>query len=135
MNLEMPPRVPRTEYSVTTHWALVSAVTGIEVGPDSDEAVRTRAARAFMKAWKYDFFWSTLIGSGEFGDKRTKMGHGVYEADGSDYDADIRPLFTDPEEALAFDPWEAYGQKDSAELVRRFEAHYQANCEANPDGV
>lgn len=135
MNLEMPPRVPRTEYSVTMHWELVSAVTGIDVGPENDEAVRTRAARAFVKAWNYDFFWSTLVGAGEFGDRRTKMGHAVYEADGSDYDADIRPLFTDPEEALAFDPWEAYGEKDSAELVRRFEAHYQANREANGDGV
>jgi len=135
MNLEMPARVPRTEYSATTHWPLISAVTGIEVSAQSDQALRQRAAKAFMKAWNYDFFWSTLIGGDEFGDTRTKMGHAVYEADGSDYDTDIRPLFTDPEAALEFDPWQAFGAKDTAELVRRFEAHYRANCQANPDGV
>ena len=32
LNLEMPPRVPRTEYSAETHWALLAAVTGTCAG-------------------------------------------------------------------------------------------------------
>ena len=28
LNLEMPPRVPRTEYSVTSHWDVVRAEIG-----------------------------------------------------------------------------------------------------------
>ncbi len=135
MNLDMPRRVPRTEYSVTTHWALISAVTGIEVCSESNEALRRRAARAFMKEWNYDFFWSTLIGGDEFGERRTSMGHAIYEADGSDYDAEVLTLFADPESALDFDPQEAFGQKSEADLVRRFEQHYKANCQSNGDGV
>jgi hypothetical protein len=29
LNLQMPPRVPRTEYSLTQHWDVIRAVTGI----------------------------------------------------------------------------------------------------------
>ena len=32
INLEMPARIPRTEYSADSHWDLIKAVTGIEVG-------------------------------------------------------------------------------------------------------
>ena len=35
IHLQMPARVPRTEYSADFHWDLVRAVTGIEVGPHS----------------------------------------------------------------------------------------------------
>lgn len=28
INLEMPPRVPRTEYSLEGHWGVLRAVTG-----------------------------------------------------------------------------------------------------------
>ncbi len=31
LNLEMPRRVPRTEYSAPRHWELVKAVTGIDL--------------------------------------------------------------------------------------------------------
>ncbi len=39
------------------------------------------------------------------------------------------------EEVLSFDPWEKLGPKDRRELIRRFEAHYRANCEAHDFGV
>ena len=35
INLEMPPRVPRTEYSAHKHWRLVTATTGIQVDVQS----------------------------------------------------------------------------------------------------
>ena len=31
INLEMPARVPHTEYSVESHWGVVKAVTGLDV--------------------------------------------------------------------------------------------------------
>ena len=31
INLEMPDRVPRTEYSAETHWDLINAVLGTSV--------------------------------------------------------------------------------------------------------
>ncbi len=135
LNLEMPPRVPRTEYSAEGHWALLSAVTGIEVGPDSEPAVQDRARRAFYQAWDYSLHWSTLIGGPELAAKRTHMGHAVYAAGGVDYDTRIDCPFATPEEVLAFDPFEAYGPVDQALQRRRFEQAYQANCAANPHGV
>lgn len=135
INLEMPARIPRTEYSAESHWPLITAVTGLTVDQDSPADVKNQARKAFMKAWSYDLCWSVLIHGEEFGEQRTHMGHAVYAAQGSDYDNAIRLLYDDPEEALSFDPWALYGKKDPAELVRRFDAHYAANCAYFPDAV
>ena len=45
LNLEMPQRIPRTEYSVEMHWDLIKAVTGIDVGVESSPEVQARGAR------------------------------------------------------------------------------------------
>ena len=48
LNLEMPDRVPRTEYSVDGyHFALMRRVTGIPVTAESPAQERLRAAQAF----------------------------------------------------------------------------------------
>ncbi len=47
LNLEMPARIPRTEYSAEGHWDLIKAVTGIDVGVESPEEVRDRASVEF----------------------------------------------------------------------------------------
>ena len=135
LNLDMPSRVPRTEYSAGMHWELIAAVTGIHVSAISPDDAKDDAERAFCRAWDFDFFWSTLIGSAEFGKKRTSMGHAVYQEGGTDYDNNVSAFLSDPEEALAFDPAEAYGCVAKAEITERFEKHYQANCLTNPDGV
>lgn len=135
LNLRMPPRVPRTEYSAEGHWPLISAVTGIQVAPDAPEPLKRRAQQAFHRAWNYDLHWNTLIGRQEFGAQCSRMGHGIYAADGSDFDRQVSTFLTDPAEALAFDPWEAFGRRDEGELTRRFEADYAARCEGDPDAV
>ena len=135
IHLEMPARIPRTEYSADSHWELVSAVTGLAVSQASPDDVKARARQAFMKAWSYDLRWSILIGRQEFGDRRTRMGHAVYAAEGTDYDDRISVLFDDPEAALAFDPLSLYGSQDQAMLVRRFNEHFAANCAFFPDAV
>lgn len=135
INLEMPERIPRTEYSAAMHWDLIQAVTGTPVGVDSPDEVKEKTSVAFMRAWNYDVFWSTLIGRGEFGELCTDMGHAEYAAGGVDRRDTIYCPFETPEEVLSFDPWEALGEKDTAELTRRFEAHYQANCRRQPFGV
>lgn len=126
MNLEMPPRVPRFEPDADRHWKLVSAVTGIPVGPESGPDEKLAAQAAFHRAWNIDLCLSALIFSDEFGEQRTRMGHASYEAAGEDYDNRIVCPFKEPEEVLAFDPWEAFGAKDPSEIVRRFNAHYAA---------
>lgn len=135
LNLEMPARVPRTEYSVGSHWEVLKAVTGIDVGVDSDPETRRRAQKAFWKAWNFDVFWSTLIGGGELEAKRSYMGHAEYAAGGVDRNERIEQAFTDPEEALALDPWEAYGEKDRGDLTRRFEEHYRRQVDEDRGGV
>ncbi len=135
INLEMPTRVPRTEYSADTHWALVSAVTGIEVDASSPAELKSRARVAFRRAWNYDFNWEILGLSQVFGDMRTKMGHAVYASGGVDFSPEVVCPFKEPEEVLRFDPWEAYGQQDRRKLTRDFENHYRKVCDYDPDAV
>jgi len=135
INLEMPERIPRTEYSVEGHWDLVTAVTGIEVGVDSPFELKARAGLALMRAWNFDLFWSALIFRFEFGETYTDMGHGEWAAGGVDRSDTVSCPFEDPEEVLSFDPWERLGAKDKTRLIRGFEAHYRANCEYHSFGV
>lgn len=135
LNLEMPPRVPRTEYSADTHWNLVKVVTGIDVSSKSTQQEQFDASNAFRKAWNYDFSWSVLIHYPEFGDCVTSMGHAAYAADGTDYNDKITQPFKEPEDVLAFDPWERLGKRDKSTIIKRFEDHYKSNCEARPNSV
>jgi len=135
IHLEMPPRVPRTEYSAEQHWELIKAVTGIDVHPDSPQEVQDRAGRAFQKEWNYDFLWSILIHSEQFGKICTDMGHAEYAAGGTDRRDAGRCPFTNPQEVLNFDPWQVYGKKDLGELTRAFEDHYRQIRENCPDAV
>jgi hypothetical protein len=135
INLEMPRRIPRTEYSAQMHWKLIEAVTGIHVGPTSSNEERQVASEAFVKAWNYDFMWNILINGEIFGDMRTRMGHAVYAAGGTDYDAKVVCPFTTPEEVLKFDPWEAYGRIDKQQAVSDFNKDYQNNRRMWPECV
>ena len=135
INLEMPARVPRTEYSAEGHWELIRAVTGINVGVESSATDQATASREFMRAWNYDFFWSTLISANDLGDHRSSMGHSEYAAGGVDWNDQVTQLYTDPEDVLTFDPWEVLGPLDQRTLTQRFEEHYAANCAAHPFGV
>ena len=125
INLEMPRRVPRTEYSVGRHWDLIRALTGIEVTPHSPAEAQQRASLALLEAWNFDFRWATLIDRSELAGCRTDMGHAEYDAGGVDRRDTVSCPFKAPEEVLAFDPWEVYGPRDKAALTRRFEEHYR----------
>jgi hypothetical protein len=135
INLQMPPRVPRMEFSTGMHWELLKTVTGINVTADSPGDIKARAELAFDKAWDQSFFWSVLIGGGEFGDYHTDMGHANFMAGGVDFRKPGKDRFTDPEEVLRFDPVAVFGKKNHAELVRRFEEHYASNVRNRPFGV
>lgn len=135
INLEMPARVPRTEYSAEGHWELIKTVTGIDVSVKSSMEIQSLASREFKKRWNYDFVWSILTHNEIFNDYCTKMGHAVYASGGVDFNNKIRCPFEEPEEVLKFDPWEVYGKKDKKELVRQYEEHYRNNCKHNTDAV
>jgi len=135
IHLEMPDRVPRTEYSVEGHYELIARVTGILVDARSDEATRTKARNAFFKAWNYGFYWTTKTGPEIFGDHCTKMGHAVYQADGSDFSQRITCPFPTVESVLSFDPEHFYTLPPHAELVAGYEEHYAYMCKTYPDLV
>ncbi len=135
LNLEMPEKVPRTEYSAETHWDLVQKVTGIPVNSRSPREEQERAASAFRRAWDYGFVWNILIHGQALEACRTRMGHANYAADGVDYSDEVACPFEDPEEALEFQPMEVYGRQEHGKLVEDFNRDYRLRCEQLPDAV
>ena len=135
INLEMPKRVPHTEYSVDSHWEVVKAVTGINVAVDSPPELQQQASRALIKAWNFDFVWSTLVSGDIFVNYHTLMGHAEYAAGGVDWDDTIYKPFKTPEEALNLDFPAVYGRCDRLTWKEKFEQHYRDNCSAYPDAV
>jgi hypothetical protein len=137
IHLDMPPRVPRTEYSAEGHLELVRRVTGREVDQDSPKEKKIDGTKAFIgpNGWDYSFRWSILLNRQVFGELRTSMGHAEYAAGGTDLNRHIHCPFESVEEVLAFDPVEAYGRPDHAEWVKRFEEHYEQNVAFASDSV
>jgi len=135
LNLEMPSRVPHTEYSVTQHWDVIKAVTGLDVGVESPPELQRQGSLALMEAWNFDFRWSTLISDGDVAEYSTDMGHAEYAAGGVDRRDTIHCPFETPEQVLDFDPWQVYGPRDEATLIRRFEESYRRQREETPEQV
>ena len=135
LNLRMPPRVPRTEFSLESHWELIRRVTGIDVTYKSDGEIKQNASLALIKAYNYDFIWSVLISNQVFGDKSTDMGHAVYDDGGGDFRSTGKYLYEDPEEALKMDPFELYGPIDEKKAIADFNSAYRKNCETIVDAV
>ncbi len=135
INLEMPERVPHTEYSLEGHWEVVRRSTNMVVAPDSPEELKHEAGLALMRAWNYDFRWSTYFSSQAFGDLHTDLGHAVYQEGGTDW-REARPCpFKTPEEVLDFDFEAAYGRINRSAWAEIFSRHYQVNCQEAPDLV
>lgn len=135
LHLEMTDRVPRTEYSAPYHPALVKAVTGIEVKPDSDPALVNEAAAAFMKAWDFAMQWNVCLHSTIFGKYRVNMGHAEYAEGGVDRDDHLYCAFRDEEEVLRFDPEEALCRVDVREWAAAFSENYRLVSTVAPDAV
>jgi hypothetical protein len=135
IHLDMPRRVPHTEYSVEGHWEVVKAVTGIEVTPQSPPEEQARASRALVRAWDFDFGWNTLAGGDMFSRYKTDMGHAEYAAGGVDRRDTVYCPFKTPEEVLTFDFATVYGPPGRAAWKDRFEQHYQRACQELPERV
>ncbi|HEY5584400.1 MAG TPA: uroporphyrinogen decarboxylase family protein [Ruminiclostridium sp.] len=135
INLEMPERVPRTEYSAHFHWDLVNAVTGMKVDQNSEQSQKGIASEKFIKAWNYDLFWNTLIKRDVFGDYYTQMGHAAYASGGTDYNNKIFCPFEEPEDVINFDPWATYGQRNKNEIIESFNNNFDSQNKSYPDAV
>lgn len=135
LNLEMPNRVPRTEYSVLEHWELLKKVTGIQVTDKSDVETKVKAQKDFLKKWKFDFMWSADIMHQIFGEYYTDMGHAAYASDGSDFREMGKSKFEDEEDVLSFDPWEVFGEREESSIVEFLNEGYHKRCEFWNDAV
>lgn len=136
INLEMPDKVPRTEYSAAEyHFDLINAVLGTSLTPDSDTASRDAASADFRRAWDYGLLWAVDISAEEFGNVRTKMGHAAYAAANKDFNNTVFNYFKDVESVFAFDALESLPSCTHRELVNRFNTQYAKNQNANPDLV
>ena len=136
INLEMPKRIPRSEYSGELYFDLMKKVTGIDVHDDSPEEIKTKAMLALRKAWNYDFSWNVMVDAKyAFKNKRTKMGHAEFTQGGIDYTDDTTEMFKTPEEVLAFDPFETFGEINISAEARKFEENYKERCKIFPEEV
>lgn len=136
MNMEMPPRVPRVEFSITTYYhRLMAHETGIKVDENSPEEQKQKAREAFVRQWDYGLIFNALVNSTVFGDKQSHMGHAAFAEGGSDLDYRTDVFVPGIEDVLNFDFYETYGRIDEGEWTRRFEAHYQGSVASYPDVV
>lgn len=134
LHLEMPQRIPRTEYSLELHSEVIRQVTGYDLYL-ADPTIRSKAQRALYDNLKYDLVWSTLDSRYILADFTTRMGHAVYQEGGVDFDPITSSPFSSLEEVFRFDPWDQFGKRSESDLIARFEQHYAANCTAFPNQV
>lgn len=136
LNLKMPKKIPRTEYSVSRlFWSLQKAVTGIDVQESSDQATKLKAMMAFEKAWDFGISWAVLTQSDVFQGHRTSMGHASFAEGGGDFNDAVSSPFEDSDDVLGIDFFETYGMKDHDILVSEYNAHYKQRCLEHPDSV
>lgn len=127
IRLEMPDKIPRTEYSAETHWKLVEKVTGIPVSSHSSKKMQQKASISFRNAWDYGYRWHVHTYNYVLEKCRTSMGHGKYAANGMDFDPTVQCPFEEPEELFEFQPKEIYGFTEHRKLVQEYNEDYR-NC-------
>ncbi|MCL2478171.1 MAG: uroporphyrinogen decarboxylase family protein [Treponema sp.] len=135
LHLQMPDRVPRTEYSLEFHSGLIRHLTGVDINSGISPDEKRKAKIRIQKALNFDFIWSTLTSKTVFEGRCTDMGHGVYQENNADYRRQTSVFIDDPDTALRFDPWELYGEKDRSALTKEYNDHYERNIKANDEAV
>ncbi|MCE9615393.1 MAG: hypothetical protein K8T26_14070 [Lentisphaerae bacterium] len=136
VNLDMPPRVPRTELSADSyHWDLVNAVVGSRLTVDSPAPDKLAARQVFVRDWDYSLMLGSAVGANVLEKRLTRMGHASFAQQGRDYDDRVDCPFKTPEEVLAFDPWEVYGPVEEAVALDLLNTQYRRTCGNFPDQV
>ncbi len=135
LSLEMPGKIPRTEYSAHTHWKLVSAVTGKRVSENSTQTERETASREFTTLWDYGIMWNIYLMHQRYNGRYTKMGHAAYAQGGVDFSDEIQSLFDDPEDVYSFDVEKEFGYGDIASMKTSFDENYDEQARLYPDLV
>ena len=74
-----------------------------------------------MKNYSYDYEWDILTHNYIFDGKHSKMGHASYASDSVDFDSETAQFFKEPEDVIAFDFWEEFGERDINQITKDFE--------------
>lgn len=126
IHLEMPDRIPHTEYLF--HRRFIMKVTGLD---PEDPSQAEQAYAALARALDYDFIWSTY--SREWGLPRTDMGRAKY------YETEVpwpsSYPFKSVEEVLAFNPLEAVDLPSMEELTASVREYYERGQALYPEAV
>lgn len=127
LHLEMPDRIPHTEYVSNPEW--VKRLTGL------DPRVPEQSGRAMVelvRAWDYDLRWFTMAPPGQ--PRLTHMGTAVWSDGYQVTDNRVCP-FSDPEEVLQFDPVAAIDVPPHEELVAHYARTWRTAQEQTPTAV
>lgn len=126
IHLEMPDRIPHTEY--LSHRQFIIKVTGYD--PEDPEQA-PRAGPALAQALDYDFIWSTY--SRDWGTPRTDMGRAKYYETETPWRSSYP--FKSVEQVLSFDPLAAAKIPTLEELTADVRRHYEEGQRAYADAV
>ncbi|MAG35464.1 MAG: hypothetical protein CL878_04350 [Dehalococcoidia bacterium] len=126
LHLEMPERIPHTEYLF--HRRYILQVTGHD---PEDPRQAAKAQPALAKALDYDFIWSTY--SRDWRLPRADMGRAQY------YETEVpwpsSYPFRSVQEVLAFNPLEVAALPTQEELTVAVRQHYEQGQAAHPAAV
>ncbi|MGD9496095.1 MAG: uroporphyrinogen decarboxylase family protein [Armatimonadota bacterium] len=127
LNLQMPDRIPHTEYVSNPAW--VKRLTGLDM---YDPAQAAEAAAALVREWDYDLRWFTMAPPNQ--PRLTHMGTAVWRDGYEVIDNRVCP-FAGPEDVLSFDPVEAIGIMPHDDLVEHFARTWRHAQEQTPTAV
>ena len=127
LNLQMPDRIPHTEYVSNPAW--VKRLTGLDL---DDPAEAAEARVAIVREWDYDLRWFNMAHPAQ--PRMTHMGTAIWRKDFSVTDNRVCP-FQEPEDVLSFDPASAIVLPPHEELVDHFSRTWQKGQEETPDAV
>ncbi len=126
IHLEMPDRIPHTEY--LTHRPFILKVTGYD---PEDPTQAEQAHAALARALDYDFIWSVY--DREWGLPKTDMGRAKY------YETEVpwesHYPFQTVEEVLAFNPLEVADLPSLDELTADVRRYYEKGLALYPEAV
>ncbi|MGQ9731037.1 MAG: uroporphyrinogen decarboxylase family protein [Candidatus Zipacnadales bacterium] len=125
IHLEMPDRIPHTEY--ISHRQFIIKVTGID--PEGPEG--QKAGPALAKALDFDFIWSTY--GRDWGLPSSHMGRAKYYETETPFHAHY--AFRTVEEVLSFDPLAAAKLPSMEELTADVRRSWENGQQAYADAV
>jgi hypothetical protein len=127
LNLEMPDRIPHTEYVSNPAW--VKRLTGLDLR-DPEQAAEARIA--LVREWDYDLRWYNMAHPSQ--PRMTHMGTAVWSEDYEVTDNRACP-FTDVQDVLDFDPIGELPVPPHGELVEYFTETWERGQRETPTAV